>query len=107
MHSPAAASFNEFFVSLVQILIDIPVLGDYVFMPLLKEIYVRLLGFSKETTYTEIRRCQNRLKALNFDTNRANVEKMNKDDIPSLLAYSENDPLIEVRVSSSQSLLCS
>lgn len=80
----------------MQLLLDIPLVGEYVFLPLLKLMYVHVLGFSKNTTASEIRASHDRLKTLDFELVQNNIKRLRQNSVPTVVAYSTNDPLVEV-----------
>lgn len=66
--------------------------------PFLWLIYVYLFGFPKRVTAQEVVWCQRRVGARDFEALRRDVEAVVRAHIPSLIAYAEDDALVETAI---------
>jgi pimeloyl-ACP methyl ester carboxylesterase len=78
---------------------DLPVVGDYLLKPLLHEIYINALGFSRK--YTPPHECVHALRrvvALDFDRARRAVEVLRENKTPAMVCWAEDDHLLQPKI---------
>ena len=79
--------------------LDLPMVGERVFKPVLREIYVHMLGFSRK--YTPADECAHSLRrivALDFDQAAKDVAKIRADGIPSMVCWADDDHLLQPEI---------
>jgi len=81
------------------LVLDTPLLSDYLLIPLLRLIWIRVFGFNPRTTTEEIVWGQRRAARFDWDAQARHAAAVGKLGLPVLLFFAEDDPLIESAVS--------